>query len=182
MPPDRKHSLIALTGFMGSGKSSVGRALATLLGWSFVDLDCAIEHEQGRKIGEIFANDGEPRFREIETAKLGSVLATGLRPMVLATGGGTYVQAGNAQLLRAEGALIVFLDAPPETLMSRCCSETGENGVRPLAQDRDAFRRLYEQRLPMYRAADLAVDSDKKSPEAVAREIADAIQLDRCRP
>lgn len=162
---------------MGSGKSSVGQSLALLLGWSFVDLDCAIEREQGRKIREIFAGDGEPRFREIETANLRSVLASELRPMVLATGGGTYVPAQNAQLLRDQGALIVFLDASPETLMRRCCADAGEDSVRPLARDREAFIRLYEQRLPMYRAADLAVDSDKKSPEAVAREIAQGLSL-----
>ncbi len=157
---------------MGSGKSSVGRALALLLSWSFVDLDAEIEREQGRRIREIFAGDGEPRFREMETAKLRSVLATGPRPYVLATGGGTYVQEGNAQLLHDQGALVVFLDASPETLMSRCCPDGGEHGVRPLAQDREAFIRLYEQRLPLYRRAGLTVDSDMKSPEAVAREIA----------
>jgi shikimate kinase len=167
---------------MGSGKSIVGRALASLLGWNFIDLDCEIEREQERKIREIFAGDGEPRFREIEAASLRSVLADGPRPMVLATGGGAYVQVENAQLLRDQGAFVVFLEASPETLMSRCCNEADEDGVRPLARDRDAFLRLYEQRLPLYRTADLTVSSDHKTPQAVAREIADAMRLDSCRP
>jgi shikimate kinase len=162
---------------MGSGKSSVGQALALILDWRFVDLDDEIEQAEGRKIRIIFATEGEPRFREIEAANLRSALATAQRPIVLATGGGTYVQTRNAELLRDQGASIVFLEASPETLRSRCCNEADEDGVRPLAQDRDSFLRLYEQRLPAYRTADLTVSSDKKSPEAVAQEIALTLAL-----
>jgi shikimate kinase len=178
MSPQPKHSLIVLTGFMGSGKSSVGRALATLLDWNFVDLDAEIEKVEGRKIRYIFANDGEPTFREIETARLRSVLATRPRPRVLATGGGTYVQEHNAKLLRAAGATVVFLEASPETLLQRCCPKGSESSetIRPLARDRDAFMRLYEQRLPFYRTADLTVNSENKQPEAVAQEIAERLR------
>lgn len=165
-----KQSLIVLTGFMGSGKSSVGCALASLLSWSFVDLDIEIEKAEKRKIREIFAEDGEQRFREIETNVLRSVLGGSKRPMVLAAGGGTYVQARNAELLRATDATVVFLEASVETLLWRCCSENSEP-VRPLAQGRDAFVRLYEERLPLYRRADFTVNSEKKSPEALAEEI-----------
>jgi len=175
--PRADHSLIALTGFMGSGKSSVGRALASLLGWSFVDLDGEIEREQGRKIREIFAGEGEAAFREIESVCLREVAANVQRPVVLATGGGTFVQSANAELLRAEGALVVFIHATPETLLNRCSVETGEQGVRPLAQNRDEFMRLYEQRLPVYRTANFSVNSDGKSPEAVAREVVDLLNL-----
>jgi shikimate kinase len=98
--------------------------------------------------------------------------------MVLATGGGTYVQAGNAQPLRDEGALIVFLEASPDVLLRRCYdSDDPDEGVRPLAGDRDSFLRLYEQRLPLYRTAELTVSSDHKSPEVVAREIAHTLNL-----
>ncbi len=174
MSADRKHSLIALTGFMGSGKSSVGQALAALLGWSFVDLDDEIEREQGRKIREIFAAEGEPRFREIESSALSSLVRNIAGPVVLATGGGTYVQERNAALLHDAGATVIFLDATPETLLRRCCPEGSEpsEAIRPLAQDREAFVRLYEKRLPAYRTADLTVSSDDKAPQAVAREIA----------
>ena len=161
---------------MGSGKSSVGKAVAALLRWEFVDLDSEIERAEGRKIREIFAGEGEARFREIETTNLRKVLASATRPLVLATGGGTYVQPQNAEMLRAQGAVVVFLHATPETLMRRCCVQADEDGVRPLAQDRDAFLRLYEQRLPGYRTADLTVDSDDRSPEDVAREIAEMVR------
>jgi shikimate kinase len=170
---DCKHSLIALTGFMGSGKSSVGRALATLLGWNFVDLDCEIERSAGRKIREIFASEGEAEFRKIEADRLRSVLATVPRPLVLATGGGTFVQSENVTLLRDNHATVVFLEAAPEFLLRRCFPESDKrDGLRPLAGDGEAFLRLYRQRLPLYRMADLSVDSNQARPEAVAREIA----------
>ncbi len=179
MPSDCKHSVIVLTGFMGSGKSSVGRELALLLDWTFVDLDCEIERSAGRTIREIFTSQGELGFREIETASLRSVLATGPRPMVLASGGGTYVQARNVEMLRTAEADVVFLEASAETLLQRCCPEGSEPSetIRPLARDRQAFVRLYGERLPIYRTADLTVVSDCKSPEAVAREIAQSLRL-----
>lgn len=173
-----KPSLIALTGFMGSGKSSVGHALASVLKWRFVDLDCEIEREQGRKIREIFANEGEARFREIETASLRSVLATAPRPLVLATGGGTYVQSQNAKLMHAQEACVVFLEGSAEVLLRRCCGKgDADEAVRPLARERDAFVELYEQRLPLYRRADLTVNSDNKHPGRVARDIAKLLGL-----
>ena len=100
--------------------------------------------------------------------------------MVLATGGGTYVQTGNAELLRTEGAFVVFLQASPEVLLRRCYGSDGPDGaVRPLARDRALFVRLYEQRLPLYRGADSTVTSDHKSPEAVAREIVQKLKVAR---
>ena len=161
---------------MGSGKSSVGEALASLLGWAFVDLDCEIEKAEGRKIRDIFAGEGEARFREIESAALRAILASDRRPTVLATGGGTYFQSQNAELLRARGALLIFLHARPETLMRRCCGKEGDEGLRPLAQDREAFQRLYERRLSSYRTADLTVDSDERPPAAVAQEIVETLK------
>ncbi len=178
MPPDGKYSLIALTGFMGSGKSSVGRALAGLLGWKFVDLDCEIERSERRKIGKIFEVEGEARFRAIESATLGRVLTEVQRPLVLATGGGTFVQAENAKLLRDSDAIVVFLETTPELLLRRCFPESGRrDGLRPLAGDGEAFLQLYQRRLPLYRTADLSVDSNHTHPEAVAREIANRLGL-----
>jgi len=159
---------------MGSGKSSVGRALAARLGWSFVDLDAEIESSQGRKIREIFRREGEAKFRQIEAKLLQAILETTTRPFVLATGGGTFVQSQNAELLRTSGALVIFLEASAKTLLRRCFyqSDGPEEAVRPLAQNSEAFLHLYEERLPFYRSADLSVDSDNRSPDAVAREIA----------
>ncbi len=163
---------------MGSGKSSVGRALAGLLGWRFVDLDCEIERSEGRKIREIFEAGGEARFRAIESATLGRVLAEAQRPMVLATGGGTFVQAENAKSLRANDAVVVFLETTPELLLRRCFAESGpQDGLRPLAGDGEAFLQLYQRRLAFYRTADLSVDSNARSPDAVARDIANRLGL-----
>lgn len=161
---------------MGSGKSSVGQALAARLGWSFVDLDAEIETSERRKIRDIFRDNGEKRFRAIEARVLRLLLAKRARPFVLATGGGTFVQKQNAELLLADGVLVVFLEASAETLLCRChVSAEAEKGVRPLARNREEFVKLYQERLPLYRRADLSVDSDSRSPEAVAREIVDAL-------
>ena len=169
-------SFVVLTGFMGSGKSSVGQALARLLKRPFVDLDEEIERQQGRKIREIFESEGEARFREIEAAALRSLLQSGFPSIVLATGGGTYVQVENADLLRAEGAFVIFLEASPDILLRRCGMDDPEDTVRPLARDKDRFLSLYKERLPRYRTADLTVMSDHKYPETVAREIAELLR------
>jgi shikimate kinase len=163
---------------MGSGKSSVGKALASLLGWKFIDLDNLIESRQKRKIHELFSAHGEEGFRLLETEALRILLCEAERPLVLATGGGTFVRVENAALLRTHSALIVFLEASAETLMKRCCIATAgtEQGVRPLARDRDSFLRLYEQRLPFYRGAELTFDSDNRTPEEVACEIEGALR------
>ncbi len=165
---------------MGSGKSSVGRALALLLRWKFVDLDLEIERSEGQSIREIFRTRGEDAFRGIESSLLRSLLCNTSRPLVLATGGGTFVQSQNAELLRRQAALVVFLDARPQRLLQRCSLEGGEGGdnARPLAAGREEFLRLYEQRLPFYRTADLTVDSNDNEPAAVAQEIAERLALD----
>jgi len=165
--------MVALTGFMGAGKTKVGRALAALLGWSFVDLDEEIEGRQKIPIGDIFWRHGEPRFREIETAALRLILEQVSAPTVIALGGGTFLQAANAELLRGAGAQVVFLETPIEEMLRRCRSQTASaENLRPLAADADAFRALYEQRLPVYRKADLTVDTAGKTAEENAREIA----------
>lgn len=165
--------MVALTGFMGSGKSSVGRELALLLHWLFVDLDAEIERSQQRKIRDIFSEDGEARFRHVETEMLQSVLERAARPFVLALGGGTFVQAANAELLRSYGVRTVFLQAPIETLTRRCSPEdaNGTPGTRPLAANLDDFVQLYNARLPLYRTADVTVESDERSPAEVARDV-----------
>ena len=164
---------------MGSGKTSVGKALAAMLDWRFLDLDAEIEKREQQTIRHIFREHGETRFRELEAEVLRSVLAEAPRPLVLATGGGTFIQAESANLLRAAGALLVYLHAPVETLLRRCCmpAEKIDAGVRPLARDQTAFLQLYEQRLPFYQTADVTFDSDEKPPVEVASEIAAALGL-----
>ncbi len=114
----------------------------------------------------------------MESATLRRMLAEAQRPMVLATGGGTFVQSENAKVLRDNDAIVVFLETTPEILLRRCFPESSKHEeVRPLASDREAFLQLYQLRLAHYRTADLSVDSNHARPEAVAREIARRLGL-----
>ena len=118
---------VFLVGFMGAGKTSVGRALARRLQWQFVDLDQRIETQTGLAVAEIFAGSGEEAFRRLETATLRALLAE-LRdgsPAVVALGGGAPLREENAALLAACGAPQVFLDAPFEVVRERCGANTG---------------------------------------------------------
>ncbi|MGH9393358.1 MAG: shikimate kinase, partial [Terriglobales bacterium] len=139
---------IVLLGFMGCGKSTVGRLLAQRLGWHFCDLDDSIEAAAGARIAEIFAQRGEAAYRELEHRELLQALgAARLRPTVLALGGGTYAQARNWEPIRAGGARTFFLDVPVEVLLQRCAAM----GNRPLFRDEASFRALHAERLPAYR-------------------------------
>ena len=180
MTPSDEHSrptVIALTGFMAAGKSTVGRALASLLKWRFIDLDGEIERTSHRTIREIFEQDDEAGFREVENDVLRAILHAANAPTVIALGGGTSVQARNMALLQGAGARVVFLELPLDELLQRCRA-MGERCVpnpRPLAEDEDAFSGLYAQRLPHYRKADLVIDAHEKTPDQIAREIAKAL-------
>ena len=173
--------VVALTGFMGAGKTSVGRALAALLGWRFMDLDQEIELQQKATVGEIFQRQGETRFREIEMASLREMLEQVSAPTVIALGGGTFVQTGNVSLLRNAGARVVFLETPLEEMLERCGTESQspEGNLRPLASGPDAFRALYAQRLPQYRTADFTLSTAGKTAEENAQEIASRLGLAR---
>ena len=166
--------IVALTGFMGAGKTRIGRALAALLRWEFVDLDYEIEVREKLAIREVFRIHGEPRFREMETAALRHVLAEVISPTVVALGGGTFVQATNVALLRDAGARVVFLEPTVEEMLARCRieSQSAQDNARPLVADPDAFRALYAQRLPHYRKADLTVNTAGNSVEDNARRVA----------
>jgi shikimate kinase len=171
--------IIALTGFMGSGKTKVGRVLADLLRWSFVDLDAEIELQHKVSIRELFRRQGEPQFRELETGALRQMLKEVSTPTVIALGGGTFIHAHNTALLRDSGAQVVFLETPIEEMIERCrvgTPSSAEN-LRPLAADPDAFRALYAQRLPSYRKADLTFNTTGRTAEENAREIAARLQL-----
>jgi len=161
---------VFLIGFMGAGKTSVGQALAALLGWRFEDLDDRIVAREGVSIADIFQKSGEAEFRRVEHAALAELLATpDAGPSVIALGGGAFVQADNARLVHALGAPTVFLDAPVEELWRRCREEAKQ---RPLGVDEQQFRRLYEARYPHYRKATARVETGGKTVAAVAAEIA----------
>ena len=155
---------IYLAGFMGCGKSTVGRLLAERLGWTFVDLDAEIELAAGKPIQRIFDEDGEPAFREQEArATAGQACAArGGRPRVVALGGGTYALEANRQRLRDAG-LTIWLDAPVDALWERVRVET----ERPLARDEARFRALYDERRPAYAEADYRIEADRPPREVV---------------
>ena len=166
---------VALVGFMGAGKTTVGQQLARQLNWRFADLDQLIESREGRTIPQIFQQDGEQRFRDLEHSILGEVLAApDSRFFVLALGGGAFVVERVRGLLRNNRVPAVWLDAPAEELFRRC--EQPEV-VRPLRQDSQQFTKLYEQRLSSYRQADLHVITKGKEISAIAEEIAVRLAL-----
>jgi shikimate kinase len=179
--PPAKNSLpappvVALTGFMAAGKSTIGRALATRLHWRFIDLDGEIEARSHLSIREIFSQHGETRFRQLESEALDLVLTTAKKPTVIALGGGTYVQPQNFVFLRDHGAHVVFLELDIETLLRRCrtlnVNGRPEQNPRPLVSDEAAFCALYAERLPLYRRAELTVLAGDKNEDQVAEEIA----------
>ena len=160
---------VALVGFMGAGKTTVGQELARRLNWRFADLDHLIETREGRTIPEIFQQDGEERFREFEHNVLGYALAApDSKFFVLALGGGAFAVEKIRSLLRERQVPTIWLDAPAEELFRRC--EQPEI-VRPLRRDPEQFTKLYEQRLSSYRQADLHVVTKDKEISAIAEEI-----------
>ncbi|MGB7553886.1 MAG: shikimate kinase [Candidatus Korobacteraceae bacterium] len=171
--------MVALTGFMGAGKTTVGRALASLLDWSFFDLDHEIELRQKLLVRELFQLHGEEGFREIETDTLRSLLQQASSPTVIALGGGTFVRPANAELLRRRGVRIVFLETAIEELQERCrvADQNSPENPRPLAATPEAFHALYARRLPFYRNADITVDATGKEVEQLAREIVSNLHL-----
>jgi shikimate kinase len=159
---------IYLVGFMGSGKSTVGRLLAHRLGWSFFDMDHEIEAAEGVSIREIFETRGEPEFRRIEAAILGqhiSWIEQG-RPSVLALGGGAYAAQGNRALLQDRG-ITIWLDCPFE-IVERRAAETAH---RPLSLDPARFAALYQERLEVYRSADIHIPITGDDPGPVVEAI-----------
>lgn len=137
---------------MASGKSSVGRRLADRLGGTAVDLDMLVEERAGRPIREIFAADGEAAFRELETRCLQTLDTAGVA--VIATGGGTPVSAVNRGWMRERGDC-VWLDPPFDVVLGRL-DETGR-AARPLFDDVEAARALYDARREFYRHCDLRI-------------------------
>ncbi|HEV2488690.1 MAG TPA: shikimate kinase [Candidatus Acidoferrales bacterium] len=169
--PRLAHKLIALTGFMGCGKSTVARHLAKQIGWIHSDLDKRIVERTGLSVQEIFARHGEASFREMEHEELKRILGEARefsRPTIVSLGGGTIVQDRNLELLRQSGCPVVWLYCNVEELLRRCSHITN----RPLFRDAASFRQLYEQRLPFYEKSDFRVESSVE-PLRVVQQIID---------
>jgi shikimate kinase len=144
---------IVLIGFMGSGKTSVGKELARCLKCDFVDLDSFIDKTQGRSPAEIIEQDGEPAFRLIETAALEVVLKT--EAAAIALGGGAWTIPANRRLIENQNCLIVWLDAPFELCWKRITSGDRD---RPLAPDPKSAAELYQSRGDSYALAPIRIE------------------------
>jgi len=170
---------VFLVGFMGAGKSSVGRALGQRLNWIFEDLDDRIAAREGRTVAEIFRDSGESEFRRAEQSVLEQVLGElrGGVARIVALGGGTFAQGQNHKAIQASGVPTVFLDAPVEELWQRCARQPNLDARRPLHTSASKFRELHRNRLPYYRTASLRVDTAGKPVDAIAAEIALALGL-----
>jgi shikimate kinase len=160
---------ILITGFMGAGKTSAAAALARKLDCPVIDLDNFIREREGRTAQTIIEEEGEARFREIESAALRDVLESG-SARVVALGGGTWTIADNRALVREHNGLTIWLDAPFELCWQRMQNEG--DALRPLARERESARALYDARLPLYRKAERQIEIDEdKSAEWIAAEI-----------
>jgi shikimate kinase len=165
---------IVLTGFMGSGKSTVGPLVATRLGWRFIDVDNVIEAEAGMPISEIFAKYGEPHFRELERAIIARLATED--GLVLALGGGAIeTEATRTLLTTGEGTLLVHLEVQLATTLARC---GGTEGTRPVLADQVNLAKRYERRLPLYRTAHISIQADRLTPKQVATAVIRAASAD----
>ena len=159
---------LVLTGFMGVGKSTVGLLLAERLRWQFLDLDRYIEERAGATVPQLFAREGEPGFRRLESTALASALRR--TEAVLALGGGTPDSLTNRLLLeQTPGTLVLFLDAPFSTLFDRCMLQSID---RPVLADLAAAQARFAERQPLYRRlARHTVDTSAGDPQSVVEAI-----------
>ena len=158
---------LALIGFMGTGKSSVGRTLAAQLRFAFVDTDRLIEKRAAKSIARIFAEDGEAAFRELERQVVQEL--AGLRRTVMSTGGGIGANPAHLASLK-QHALVVCLWARPDAIWRRVRHATH----RPLLQDPDPLakiNRLLAERAPVYRMADVLINTETRLVREVARQV-----------
>ena len=166
-PPRKKPKNIFLVGFMGAGKTTIGRILARTLGYRYCDSDKVIETKAGKTVSEIFSSQGESRFRELESETLNSL--AGKEKQVIATGGGAVMREENREAMK-KGGVTVYLKAPVSVIWERIrLSKTRPllNVDNPL----EAAEELLQKRAPFYESADLTIDTEKLTPEEAASEI-----------
>jgi len=155
---------IFLVGFMGAGKTTVGQVLAKRLEYDFYDLDSVIENRAGRTVQQIFANQGERTFRQLERQAIASCRE--MKNTVIALGGGAFVLEGNRKAL-GEIGITVWLDCPLET----CLERVGKDKSRPLLGSAQEMRALLDSRRPAYMLADYVAQTERLTPDEIAIEI-----------
>ena len=164
-----KTDKIYLVGFMGAGKTTLAQALARRLGWRVEDVDALIEARERRTVADIFAREGEPYFRSLERQVIWALLPH--RHVVVATGGGTFIDPENRAAINADG-LSVWIDVPFDVLLNRIPSD----GRRPLASDRVQMAVLYESRRLAYEQAQLHLDASRARPEELVEQIIEHVE------
>ncbi len=169
---------LILIGYRGTGKSTVARRLAERLGWDWVDSDDCIERRAGKSIAEIFADLGEPGFRDLETVELADLCRR--EKTVLAVGGGAVLREENRKRLGGCGK-VVWLQARPETIRRRLADDEATAESRPnltKSGGLDEIEQVLAERTSIYRqCADLQVDTEGKAPDEVADEIVARLDL-----
>jgi shikimate kinase len=160
---------IYLVGFMAAGKTTVAQALARRLGWRAEDVDELIEARERRPVADIFSKAGEPYFRAVEKEIIKVLLP--LRHVVVATGGGTFVEPENRGAINLDG-LSVWLDVPIDLVLARIPAD----GRRPLAADRAQMERLFGARRLAYAQAHLRIEAGAASADEIAEQITDHLR------
>ena len=166
---------IVLTGFMGTGKTTIGRALAKKLQMRLVDIDEEIEKEQKMSINDIFSRHGEPHFRDIETAMIQELSRD--KNIIISTGGGAVLRDENMEALKENG-IIFCLNATAETILER----TGRSKDRPLLKvenPKEKITELLAYRRPFYERAGIMIETDGKTPLEVMQEIVEIVKWRR---
>ena len=165
---------LALVGFMGAGKTTIGRIVAQRLAIPFFDLDTEIETASGKTVRAIFEEEGEPEFRRRERVYVEGAAA--LREGVFAAGGGTFVAEENRRAM-LRGGIAIFLDVPFEALVRRVPAKAD----RPLFGDAAQARRLLEERVPFYKMAGLSLSlTGRETPDAAAEELLRKLEERTC--
>jgi shikimate kinase len=177
---NKEHTLIFLTGFSGSGKSTIGPLLANSLGYEFVDLDQSIEKSAGKSITQIFAENGEEFFRALELRSLTELVKQ--KRLVVSLGGGVLENDHSYALIKQSGTL-VYLKSPSKTLARRLCNKTdrpllrGERG-RKLSREEieEKITTILAKREPRYKSADITVETDIKRIGSTVEELTRKIE------
>ena len=167
---------VFLIGYRATGKTTVAKLLAQRLGWSSLDADDAIEQLAGKTIADIFADEGEPTFRELETTVIANLARR--EQTVVALGGGSVMREENREQLVGRGKT-VWLVASPETIWSRIEQDSTTGARRPPLTSSSGFEEitsLLQQRTPIYRqCADFEIDTENKMPKQIAEEVFDLV-------